>query len=133
MGYRDYELALSTSQQVNADANSEDYLDTEMTVPGWERGQPAAIIINVEAKAAAGTGVTFEVVHKTSEPTTGDGALVSVTALAAHLAVGKQIVIPLPMGIPLLRYVRLYYNIAAGTEDYTFSAYFTPLHIGIQG
>lgn len=127
MGYRDIELALSTSQAVTADANSEDYLDTELTVPGWQKGTPAAIIVNVEAVTTAGTGCTFEVCHKTSEPTTTDATLVSVVALAANLTKGSQIVIPLPQGIPLLRYVRLYYNITAGTESYTFSAYFTPL------
>lgn len=128
MGYRDIELALSTSQNVTADANSEDYLDTEQTVPGWEKGMPAAVIINVETVNTAGTGCEFIVCHKTSEPTTGDANLVAVTALAANLTAGSQIVIPLPQGIPLLRYVRVYYNITAGTEDYVFSAYFTPLY-----
>lgn len=127
MGYRDFELALSTSQQVTADANSEDYLDTELTYPGWEKGMPAAVIINIEAVGTAGTGIQFKVCHKTSEPTTADADLVTATALAADLTKGSQIVIPLPQGIQLLRYVRLYYNITAGTEDYTLSAYFTPL------
>lgn len=127
MGYRDFELALSTSQQVAADANSEDYIDTELTVPGWEKTLPAAIVINVEAVGTAGTGIEFEVCHKTSEPGTGDATLCKAVALAANLTKGSQIVIPLPQGIPLLRYVRLYYNITAGTEDYTLSAYFTPL------
>ena len=127
MGYRDMKLALSTSQKVTADANSEDYIDTEMTVPGWEKGTPAAIIVNVEAVGTAGTGIAFEVCHKVSEPSTGDASLITAVALAANLTKGSQIVIPLPQGIPLLRYVRLYYNIIAGTEDYTLSAYFTPL------
>lgn len=127
MGYRDMELALSTSQQVNADANSEDFLDTELAYPGWEKGIPAAIIVNIEAVATAGTGITFEVCHKTSEPGTGDATLCTAVAPAANLTAGSQIVIPLPQGIRLLRYVRLYYNIIAGTEDYTLSAYFTPL------
>lgn len=127
MGYRDIKLALSTSQVVSGDANSEDYIDTELAYPGWQKGIPAAIIVNVEAVGTAGTGIKFEVVHKTSEPTTGDGALVDVTALAADLQVGDQIIIPLPGGIELKRYVRLYYNITAGTENYTLSAYFTPL------
>lgn len=131
MGYRDIKLALSTSQNVTAAANSEDYIDTELTVPGWEKGEPAAIIINTETVNTAGTGFTFEVCHKTSEPTTTDATLVSVVALEANIAKGKTIVIPLPKGIPLLRYVRLYYTRTAGTEDYVFSAYFTPLGIGV--
>jgi hypothetical protein len=127
MGYRDYKLLLSKSQALTADADSTYYLDTELSVPGWEKGMPAAVIVNVETKTTAGTGITFEVCHKTDEPTTGDATLVKVTALAADLAAGSQIVIPLPQGIKLLRYVRLYYDLTAGTESYTVSAYFTPL------
>lgn len=127
MGYRDAKLVLSKNQAVTADADSTYYLDTEQTVPGWEKGMPAAVIVNVEAKTVAGTGVSFEVVHKVSEPTTADAQLCSVTALAADLFAGAQIVIPLPQGVKLLRYVRLYYNITGGSESYTFSAYFTPM------
>jgi hypothetical protein len=127
MGYRDYKLVLSASQAVTADADSTYFLDTEQTYPGWQKGMPAAIIINVEAKTTAGTGITFEVCHYASEPTHSTTTLVSVPVLAADLAKGDQIVIPLPQGVELLRYVRLYYDITAGTESYTLSAYFTPM------
>ena len=127
MGYRDKELELCKNQVLVADANSTDYLDTELTVPGWEKGLPAAVIVNIEAQTVAGTGIDFIVCHKTSEPTAADASLVTVHALAAHMAAGKQIVIPLPQGIPLLRYVRLYFNIIDTSERYTVSAYFTPL------
>lgn len=127
MGYRDHKLILSSSQNVTADADSTYYLDTELTIPGWERGLPAAVVINVETVNTAATGVQFIIVHKTSEPTTADANLCSCTALAADLTAGSQIVLALPQGITLLRYVRLYYNITGGTEDYVFSAYFSPL------
>lgn len=127
MGYRDIKLALSTAQALTQDANSEDYIDTELTIPGWEKGMPAAIIVNVETVSVASTGINFVVCHKTSEPTNADATLVTVTAPAANLTTGKQIVIPLPQGIPLLRYVRLYYDLINGAERYTVSAYFTPM------
>ena len=127
MGYRDYKLALSINQALTADADSTYYIDTEQAVPGWEKGTPAAIIVNVEALTVAGTGITFKVCHKTGEPTTADADLCTAVALAANLTKGSQIVIPLPQGIPLLRYVRLYYDLTAGTERYTVSAYFTPM------
>lgn len=128
MGYRDIKLALSTSQAVGADANSEDYIDTELTIPGWEKGMPAAIIINVETAPGGTTGINFIVCHKTSEPTVNDANLVTVRALNADLVAGDQIVIPLPQGIALLRYVRLYYDLIAADETSgVFSAYFTPL------
>jgi hypothetical protein len=127
MGYRDYKLLLCASQNVAANANSTQHINTELTIPGWDKTMPAAIIINIEAVNTADTGIIFEVVHKVTEPTTGDATLVSVRALAAQLAAGSQIVIPLPQGIPLLKMVRVYFEIIGGTEDYDLSAYFTPL------
>jgi len=128
MGYRDYALALSLSQAVGADADSTYFLDTEMTVPGWEKGMPAAVVVSVETAPGGTTGVNFIVVHKTSEPTVNDANLVTVRALNAQLVAGAQIVIPLPQGIPLLRYVRLYYDLITGDETaFVCSAYFTPL------
>lgn len=129
MGYRDIKLALSKSQAVTADADSTYYIDTELSAPGWNKGTPAAVIVTVETKTTAGTGITFEVVHKSSEPTTGDVAMCSATVLAADLAVGSTIVIPLPRGITMSRYIRLYYNITAGTESYVLSAYLTSMPI----
>lgn len=127
MGYRDMLLALSASQAVVADANSTNFIDTELTIPGWEKGMPVAIIINVEVVTTAATGITFEVCHKVTEPTHTDATLCTAKALAAHLTAGSQIVIPLPQGIPLLRMVRLFYDITGGTESYTLSAYLTPM------
>jgi hypothetical protein len=131
MGYRDRALVLSESQNVAADADSTKYLDTEITIPGWDKTMPAAVIVSIETVNTAATGIDFIVVHKTSEPTTSDANLVTVHALAADLTAGDQVVITLPQGIKLLRYVRLYYNIIGGTEDYVLSAYFTPMPTAI--
>lgn len=128
MGYRDHKLILSSSQAVGADADSTNYIDTELTIPGWEKGMPAAVVVSIETAPGGTTGVNFIVCHKTSEPTTADASLVTVHALNAQLTAGSQIVITLPQGIPLLRYVRLYYNLVTGDETaLVCSAYFTPL------
>lgn len=128
MGYRDHKLILSASQAVGADADSTYYLDTEITVPGWEKGMGAAVVVNIETAPGGTTGVNFIVVHKTSEPTVNDANLVTVRALNADLVAGDQIVIPIPQGIKLLRYVRLYYDLISGDEtSLVCSAYFTPL------
>ena len=133
MGYRDIKLKLSASQAVGADANSTDYLDTEQTVPGWEKGEPAAVVVNVETAPGGTTGINLIIVHKTSEPTVNDANLITVRALNATLVAGAQIVIPLPIGIPMLRYVRLYYDLITGDETGgVLSAYFTPLRIGVD-
>ena len=128
MGYRDAKLILDSSNAVGADADSEYFIDTEQTIPGWERGMSAAVVINVETAPGGTTGIQFIICHKTSEPTTGDAELVAVTVLNADLYAGAEIVIPLPGGVKLLRYVRLYYNITSGDETSgVFSSYFTPL------
>uniref|UniRef100_A0A6M3K7S6 Uncharacterized protein n=1 Tax=viral metagenome TaxID=1070528 RepID=A0A6M3K7S6_9ZZZZ len=131
MGYRDIKLALSTSQNVTAAANSEDHVDAGMTIPGWEKGIPAAIIINVETVNVAGTGFTFEICHKLTEPTHDDATIYEIVVVAADLAAGSQIVLPLPQGIKMLRMIRLYYTRTGGTEDYVFSAYLTPMPTAI--
>ena len=128
MGYRDRPLRMSSSQAVGADGNSTDYIDTELTIPGWEKGLPAAVVVTVETAPGGTTGVQFIICHKTSEPTVNDANLVTVRALNAELVAGSQIVIPLPQGIALLRYVRLYYDLISGDETSgVFSAFFTPL------
>ena len=128
MGYRDIKLALSTSQNLVASADSESFIDTEQVIPGWEKGMPAAIIINVETVNTAATGYTIEICHKAdAEPTNDDATYYEVVLVAAQLTAGAQIVLPLLPGIPLLRFVRLYFAETGGTEDYVVSAYFTPL------
>lgn len=124
MGYRDIKLAFSTSQQVNADAVSETTIDTEMTYPGYEKGRGLAVVVNVEKKDTAGTGIAISIMHKTTVPST-DVILMTATLLAAQLAAGAEIVIPLPQGVTINRHLALWYNITAGTEDYTLSAYLT--------
>ena len=128
MGYRDVKLELSKSQALTQDAVSDNYIDTELAAPayhGWEKGVPACIVVTIEAKTVAGTGVTFEVLHKTTKPST-DVIVCSVFALAADLAKGSKIVIWLPQGITLNRYLALRYNIVDTSERYTVSAYFSP-------
>jgi hypothetical protein len=128
MGYRDHKLILSNSQSVTGDVDSTYYLDTELTNPRWEKGLPPAVVVTVETAPGGTTGVNLIVVHKASEPTVNDANLVTVRALNAELVAGAQIVIPIPQGITLLRYVRLYYDLINGDETSgVFTAYFSPL------
>lgn len=124
MGYKEYQGRLSESQQVTADANSTNYIDFEVTNPPHGDGKLYGIWLTVEAKATAGTGIEFELVQKASEPGTGDATICKHLYLAAELVVGNEYFLPMPTGKTWLRYFRMYYNITAGTEDYTLSAYF---------
>jgi len=127
MPYKDEILGLTaiTGQQVTADANSTDYFDFEVTNPAMD-GRPLAVVVDILAKDTAGTGITFELCQKISEPTTTDATIATYTYLAAEIVAGKQLVLPLPSGKTWLRYFRLYFNITAGSEDYTMAVYFGP-------
>jgi hypothetical protein len=133
MGYIDAELLLTaiTGQTITADANSTDYLDTELTNPGWEKVNGVALVVEVLVASNDTTGITIEIVHKASEPTTADEALMSVTVPTADTTAGNMIVIPLPSGIKLKRYVRAYFNEING-DNSTFKcvAHFSPIPVG---
>ena len=130
MGYRDIKLKLSKNQAVSADANSTDYLDTELTYPGWEVGGPLGVVINVETAPGGTTGINFIIVHKASEPTVNDANLITFRVPVADLVAGAEFVIPLPIGVKLLRYMRLYYDLITGDETSgVFSAFVSPIQV----
>ena len=128
MGYKDGMLAVTAAggQTITADADSTYYLDFEVTNPEIFNGRPVAYIITVVDKTTAGTSVQFKACQKASEPTEDDADIADWLFLAAELTEGKEIVLPLPSGKTWLRYHRLYVEIAAGTERYTFAAYLGP-------
>lgn len=132
MGYRDYKLLFSDSQTVTAEAS--DYnLDTEVTYPGWEKGGPLAAVVTVETACSGTTGFKITVCHKaTASPSTGDTDLITITCPKANLAKGCEIVIPFPQGIPIMRYVGLYYDRITGDESMVVSAYLTTYPISQQ-
>lgn len=128
MGYRDYELLLSSSQNVTAAADSTYYLDTQLTYPYWNKGMPPAVVISVETVNTAATGMSILLCHHTGEPTNTHVFLTAVF-LAADMAAGSQLVIPFVQGLTLKQYFRIYYSRTGGTEDYVLTAYVTPLPI----
>lgn len=132
MGYRDYKLMFSSSQTVTEEV-SDYYLDTENTYPGLEKGGPLAAVINVETAGSGTTGFVIYVCHKSSgAPTLGDETLIAVTVPVANLTKGTEIVLPLPQGIPVKRYVGLHYANINGDESMVVSAYLTTYPISQQ-
>lgn len=132
MGYRDNKLALSKTQTVAADADSTYYIDTEITNPGLDRGSTLGVVINVE-RAPTGvntTGINFIVCHKNAEPTTADADLVTMRVPSAQILKKAEFVVLLPIGVTILRYIRLYYDLITGDETGAiFSAYLTPIQV----
>ena len=127
MGYRDYKLVLCKNQAVTEEV-SDYYIDTELTKPGWEKGIPLEIIINVETAASGGTGYVFTLVHKSSgAPTLGDVSVANVSVLNAELTKGKEIKLRFPDGVQILRYVGINIGDITGGESMTISAYIQPV------
>ncbi len=126
MGYRDRLLRLSNVQSIGADANSTDFIDTELTAPEWERGAPVGIVITVNVACNGTTGVNFVICQKLTEPTTGDATLQTTRVLKEDLVKGDEIIIWLPTGVTMLRMIRIYYDLITGDETgFDCSAYLT--------
>jgi hypothetical protein len=121
MGYTEYTtlLTATSGQAVTADANSTNYLDFELTDPHIEEGRIVGFLVTVMVKTTAGTGIIFEICQKTSEPTHADAVIASFRILAADLAAAAQIFLPLPQGVSILRYMRVYFDVIGGSESYT--------------
>jgi len=127
MGYRDYKLLLCDSQTVTEEV-TDYYIDTGVTNPGWEKGVPLAAHIVVETAGSGTTGFVIYVCHKSSgAPTLGDETLASITAPVDDLTKGKEIVIPLPAGVDLKRYVGLHFANVTGDESMVCSAWIGPV------
>lgn len=127
MGYRDYKLMLSKNHTVTEEV-SDYYVDTELTVPPWEKGWPLEVCITVET---AGTGTTGFVIHllqnASTAPTLGSDTLASVTVPIAQCTKGAEIKIRFPEGVALERYVGLHYANITGDESMVVSAYIQPV------
>ena len=128
MPYIDAKLYLSTSQALTGtDAISENTLDTELTYPGWEKGQPAAIVIQSEALGTGTTGFNFIVVNHTSAPTDGTYEIARMKVAIGSVTAGARFIIPLPAGVELKRYLGVYIDCANNDETGTFTIYVSPM------
>jgi len=127
MGYHDYKLILCDSQTVTEEV-SDYYVDTELTSPGWEKGRPLEVVINVETAVTGGTGYVFSLVHKASgAPTLGDVTVASVSVLNAELTKGKEIKLRFPDGVAIKRYVGINIGDITSGESMVISAYIQPV------
>lgn len=126
MGYRDFKLLLNDSQTVTEEV-SDYYIDTEQEYPGWDKGSGMAVVVSVETAATGTTGFVLSVCHKDSgAPTLGDSTLIAMTVPVANLTKGAEIVIPIPQGVPVMRYLGLNYGNITGDESMVCSAWVTP-------
>lgn len=128
MPYIDAKLYLSTSQAfTGTDAISENTLDTEVTYPGWEKGNPACVVIQSEALGTGTTGFSFIVVSHTSAPTDGTYEVARMKVPIASVVKDARFIIPLPAGVNLKRHIAVYTDCISNNETGTFTIYVAPM------
>ena len=128
MGYRDKKLCLSASQLFGASADSTYYIDTELTNPHWDVGYTLGVVLTVETAPGGTTAVTFEICHYATEPTHDTTQIADFEIPTAQLTKGREFVLPLPIGLTILRNIRVYVTIGDGTTG-VYSMYVTPIQV----
>lgn len=130
--YVDKELELSSEQAVTASAASTNYIDQGAAMDaGMSQQKHLAITVDVAADSAAnGASVTFQL-QCDSDSAFGSAKTVAQSgAIAeAELVAGKQVFIPLPVGLDE-RYIRLYYSVSG--ENLTAGKFTAQIVEGIQ-
>lgn len=111
--YIDKQLQVSNEQAVTASAASTDVIDFGQGNPNIGLDDRSNMVITVDETAAASGAatVTFSVQDSADNSTFAD-VIASGAIGKASLAVGQQVVIPMPT--KLRRYCRAYYTVATG-------------------
>ena len=128
--YQDAQLLLSDAQAVTADAGSTNVIELANLTSQYLDGEPMAVVITVDVAADATTGdETYAFVIQTDDNSSFSSttAVLSQTVLAAALTVGAQIVMLIPVGVSLERYLRLYFDVGGTTPTVTVTASVMPL------
>lgn len=127
----DSQLLFSDAQAVTADAASTNQIDL-----GIERnlfdGEPMAVVLQIDVAA---DGTTTDETYEFQIETDGDSAFGSPTDLVVHsigyasLTAGSTHVLPIPIGVSVERYLRLYYNVGGTSPSVTVTAFLQPLNM----
>lgn len=137
MGIRDALTNIDDSQAYTGAAVSQRSLDLGDVTPKrvLAMGEPMAAVINAEV-AADCTTVKCEVIMTTDAAlTAGIVVLVERTVLAADLAAGLSVVLPIPPIPPAagwLRYLGTRITPAGGNATVTCSVHIVPLSMAVQ-
>lgn len=118
-------LMVCSSQQVTADAVSEDYLDFGDVTPKRNigTGEPMGYLVVIKV---LGTTTGSSKIQAIQSATAGLGSgtqiIGEIDLAAADHAVGAAFIVPISQGIPALRYHGMNFDIT-GTVDYTVDAF----------
>ena len=130
----DAQLQFSSAQALTATANSTNLIDLGIGVQNLTTnlfdGEPMAVFLQVGVAADHTTGdETYAVAIQCDDNTAFSSAtaLVSQTILFSALTAGAVVVVPIPVGVAVERYLGLRYTLGGTTPSVTLSAYLQPL------
>jgi hypothetical protein len=128
----DAQLLLSDAQAVTADAASTNTIDLGDVTPKRVigDGEPMALVIVVDVAADATTGdetYEFQLIESANANLSSPDIILAKSVAAASLTAGAKVVIPVPPGSPVKRYLGAYYNVGGTTPTITCTAFLQPL------
>lgn len=90
-------------------------------------GRRMALLVLPTVAAGAGSTVTFEVIQADDDALTVNvESLNTVSVLAANLALGDQVEVPIPQGVLSRKYIGIRVTIAGGVTTLTADVYLVP-------
>lgn len=125
----DSQLLFSDAQAFSADAASTNYLDLGVARNLFD-GEPMAVVIQVDVAADHTTGdETYAFKIQCDDNTSFSSAtdLVSATILYSDLTAGAIVVLPIPIGVSVERYLRVYFDGGGTTPTVTATIFLQPL------
>lgn len=126
MGYVDAQQLFSDAQALTGTAVSTNIIDF-----GQDRnigiGKPMAVVITADV-ALAGTSPTLAIAVQADDNSAFSSAgTVATTPTYTALALGAQLVIPIPADTATERFMRLSYTLGGTTPTVTLTAYLAPV------
>lgn len=129
----DAQLLFSDAQVVTATARSVNTVDTGAGLGGARNlfdGEPLALVIVVDAGATAGGTYQFKLrTADVADFSAGVVELITQTVLPADLAIGKKVVLPVPVGVTSKQFLELQVVTGGTTPGLTLTAFLSPLSL----
>ena len=125
----DKQLVVSDAQAITADAYSTNTIDLGSSNPERQigDGEPMALVVCCDV-ALAGTSPTLVVnLVESANADLSSHAVILASKSYSALAAGDRIVIPLPPGSPVERYVGAYYDVGGTSPTVTLTSFVQPL------
>jgi hypothetical protein len=125
----DAQLLFSDAQAITADAASTNLIDIGIAKNLFD-GEPLAVVLVVDTAA---DGTTTDETYEFQIEMDDAAAFSTPTDLVVHsigyasLTAGSTHIIPIPVGVNVEQYVRLYYNVGGTTPSITVTAFLQPL------